>query len=83
MREAIPAKLPSAPAGAEAEPTASRGAGRGPSRRHDPNYKWVALSNTTLGVLMAAIDGSIVIISLPAIFNGIQLNPLEIGRAHV
>ena len=35
-----------------------------PARRHDPNYKWVALSNTTLGVLMSAIDGSIVIISL-------------------
>ena len=48
-------------------------------RRHDPNYKWVALSNTTLGVLMASIDGSIVIISLPAIFNGIKLNPLDPG----
>ena len=47
--------------------------------RHDPNYKWVALSNTTLGVLMASIDGSIVIISLPAIFNGIKLNPLDPG----
>jgi len=50
-----------------------------PARRHDPNYKWIALSNTTLGILMAAIDGSIVIIALPAIFNGIQLNPLEPG----
>jgi len=30
-------------------------------------YKWVALSNTTMGVLILAIDGSIVIISLPAI----------------
>jgi MFS family permease len=58
---------------------ADRGRGRGASRRHDPNYKWVALSNTTLGVLMAAIDGSIVIIALPAIFNGIHLNPLEPG----
>ena len=47
------------------------------SRRHDPNYKWVALSNTTLGVLMAAINGSIVIISLPAIFTGIKVNPLD------
>jgi len=56
-----------------------RGRGRGPSRRDDPNYKWVALSNTTLGVLMAAIDGSIVIIALPAIFNGIHLDPLEPG----
>ena len=39
-------------------------------------YKWVALSNTTLGTAMAAIDGSIVIISLPAIFRGIGLDPL-------
>jgi MFS family permease len=39
-------------------------------------YKWVALSNTTLGVLMATIDSSIVLISLPAIFRGIGLNPL-------
>lgn len=39
-------------------------------------YKWIALSNTTLGVLMASIDANILIIALPAIFNGIQLNPL-------
>jgi len=39
-------------------------------------YKWVALSNTTLGVLMASINGTIILISLPAIFNGIKLNPL-------
>ncbi len=43
-------------------------------------YKWVALSNTTLGVLMATIDGSIVIISLPAIFRGIGLDPLAPGN---
>ena len=42
-----------------------------------PNYKWIALSNTTLGILMATINGSIVLISLPAIFTGIRLNPLE------
>jgi MFS family permease len=60
-------------------PSLSRTAGDRPTRRHDPNYKWIALSNTTLGILMAAIDGSIVIIALPAIFNGIQLNPLEPG----
>ncbi len=41
------------------------------------SYKWTALSNTTLGVFMASLDASIVIISLPAIFRGIQLNPLE------
>lgn len=42
-----------------------------------PHYKWIALSNTTLGVLMAAINGSITIISLPAIFRGISLDPLQ------
>lgn len=39
-------------------------------------YKWIALSNTTLGIFMAALDGSIVLIALPAIFNGIGINPL-------
>ncbi len=39
-------------------------------------YKWVALSNTTLGVLMASINSSIVLISLPAIFRGIDIDPL-------
>ena len=39
-------------------------------------YKWIALSNTTLGVFMASLDGSIVMISLPAIFHGIGINPL-------
>jgi len=43
-------------------------------------YKWVALSNTTLAVFMAALDGSIVIISLPAIFRGIDLDPLQPGN---
>ncbi len=41
------------------------------------HYKWIALSNTTLGVLMASINGNILLISIPAIFNGIQLNPLS------
>ncbi|MGN6607757.1 MAG: MFS transporter [Jatrophihabitans sp.] len=45
-----------------------------------PRYKWVALSNTTLGVLMATINSSIVIISLPAIFRGIKLDPLQPGN---
>ena len=48
--------------------------------RDHPGYKWVALSNTTLGVLMATINSSIVIISLPAIFKGIHLQPLEPGN---
>jgi MFS family permease len=48
--------------------------------RDHPRYKWVALSNTTLGVLMATINASIVIISLPAIFRGIGLDPLAPGN---
>jgi MFS family permease len=45
-----------------------------------PRYKWVALSNTTLGVLMATLNSSIVIISLPDIFRGIKLDPLRTGN---
>ena len=40
------------------------------------NYKWMALSNTTLGGFMVALDGACVMIALPAIFRGINLNPL-------
>src|SRR6201996_9469891 len=48
---------------------------------HDhPHYKWVVLSNTTLGILLATINASIVLISLPAIFRGIGLNPLAPGN---
>jgi MFS family permease len=41
------------------------------------HYKWIALSNTTLGILMVTINQSILLISLPALFRGIKLNPLE------
>ena len=44
------------------------------------DYKWIALSNTTLGAFMAALDGSIVLIALPAIFRGIGINPLAPGE---
>jgi MFS family permease len=44
--------------------------------RTHPKYKWIALSNTTIGILMATINGSIVLISLPDIFRGIGVNPL-------
>src|SRR2546430_10000588 len=47
-----------------------------------PHYKWIALSNTTLGMLMATINSSIVLISLPAIFNGIGINPLGAGETN-
>ncbi|GAA0282681.1 MFS transporter [Cryptosporangium japonicum] len=42
-----------------------------------PGYKWVALSNTTVGMLLATVNSSIVLISLPAIFRGIHLDPLD------
>jgi MFS family permease len=45
--------------------------------RLGPHYKWIALSNTTIGVLMVMINQSIVLIALPDIFHGIGLNPLE------
>ena len=51
--------------------------------RNDPrgdNYKWVALANTTASMFMASLDGSIVIIALPAIFRGIHLDPLSAGN---
>ena len=49
-------------------------------RGNPEHYKWIALSNTTLGILMATINQSIVIIALPAIFRGIGLNPLVPGN---
>jgi MFS family permease len=44
-------------------------------------YKWIALSNTTLGVLLATIDGSIVLIAMPDSFRGIRLDPLRPGNS--
>jgi len=46
-----------------------------------PGYKWVALSNTTLGVLMASVNASVLLIALPDIFRGIGLNPLQPGNS--
>lgn len=51
-----------------------------PSAPPGGGYKWIALSNTTLGVLMATINSTILIISLPAIFRGIHINPLHSGQ---
>ena len=45
-----------------------------------PHYKWIALSNATLGTLMATINQSIVLIALPDVFHGIGLNPLSPGN---
>ncbi len=46
----------------------------------NPRYKWVVLSNTTLGVLIATINSSILLIALPDIFRGIHINPLTPGN---
>ena len=44
-------------------------------------YKWIALSNVTLGVLLATLDASIVLIAMPDIFRGIHLSPLRPGNS--
>ena len=48
--------------------------------RAGSRYKWIALSNTTLGVLMATVNSSIVLIALPDIFRGIGVDPLQPGN---
>ncbi|HEY3981047.1 MAG TPA: MFS transporter [Streptosporangiaceae bacterium] len=51
-----------------------------PAAEPGSRYKWIALSNTTLGVLMATINASIMLIALPDIFRGIGVNPLQPGN---
>ena len=64
--------------------TLARGNGRAPARDlpapETSNYRWVALATVTLGTLMVFINQSIVLISLPDIFRGIDLNPLTPGN---
>jgi MFS family permease len=43
------------------------------------NYKWVALSNTTLGMLLASVNGASLLLALPVIFRGIHIDPLAHG----
>src|SRR5579875_1794464 len=66
------------------EPTAARPAPTEDSallrRGTSDRYKWVALSNTTLGMLMATINSSIILIALPDIFRGIRLTALAPGN---
>jgi MFS family permease len=50
-----------------------------PAAGNADRYRWVALANTTAAMFMATLDGSIVIIALPAIFRGIGLDPLAPG----
>ena len=65
------------PADTERPGSALAAAGLPNGSLRDGRYKWVALSNTTLGMLAATVNASIVIIALPAIFRGIHLNPLQ------
>ncbi len=46
-------------------------------RKAGPHYKWIALSNTTLGMLMATLNATSLIIALPVVFRGIGINPLS------
>src|ERR1700733_188887 len=53
----------------------------GSARAVDDRYKWVALTNTTIGILLATIDASIMLIALPDIFRGIGIDPLVAGNS--
>src|SRR5271163_2841838 len=52
-----------------------------PEAEPGDGYKWTALFISTLGMFMATIDGSIVLIALPDIFRGIGINPLQPGNS--
>jgi MFS family permease len=51
-----------------------------PAAPKPDRYAWIALANTTAAIFMASLDGSVVIIALPAIFKGIDLDPLSAGN---
>ena len=46
------------------------------------SYKWIVLSNTTIGMLLATINSSILLIALPDIFRGIHVDPLAPGNTN-
>ena len=50
-----------------------------PSAAAEPRvaYKWIALSNTTIGVLIATVNATSILIAMPVIFRGININPLD------
>ncbi|MHB8220641.1 MAG: MFS transporter [Acidimicrobiales bacterium] len=62
--------------GASTNGASTNGASANGAGVHESRYKWIALSNITLGTLMVFINQSIVLIALPAIFRGIHLDPL-------
>jgi MFS family permease len=70
---------PNSQHGAPTRGILQRGAGRA-AQPPGPRYKWIALSNTTLGVLMATVNASIMLIALPDIFRGIGVDPLQPGN---
>ena len=55
--------------------------GEAVSSARGDRYKWTVLGNTTIGILIATINSSILLISLPAIFRGIGINPLSPGQS--
>jgi MFS family permease len=63
------------------EATTSAPAEASTGGRRGDRYRWVALSNTTLGMLMAMVNSSIILIALPNIFRGIGLDPLSPGNS--
>ncbi|WP_437344781.1 MFS transporter [Streptomyces tubercidicus] len=63
-----------------AESHAARRRARAAAETSRPHYRWIVLSNTTLGVLMATINASIMLIALPDIFRGIRIDPLQPGN---
>ncbi|MBV9057955.1 MAG: MFS transporter [Pseudonocardiales bacterium] len=75
MSRSVRESEPSATALASAR-RAQRRQARASADTASPRYKWIALSNTTLGVLIATINSSILLIALPDIFKGVQVNPL-------
>jgi MFS family permease len=66
------ARIPTSPATPATPPK--------PSAPKPDRYAWIALANTTAAIFMAGLDGSVVIIALPAIFRGINLDPLSPGN---
>jgi hypothetical protein len=50
-------------------------------RAAEDRYKWIALSNTTLAILLATLDVSITLIAMPDIFRGIGLDPLQASNS--
>jgi MFS family permease len=61
-------------------PTSANGGSTTAPPSADPrgdNYKWIALSNCTLGILLATLDASITLIAMPDIFRGIHLDPVD------